>query len=107
MLASIAALMLRAAVPAFPPPTALPPDENLKYATGIVQSVAADGRSMVLATQAGALNVNIEQVLAYGPAGASAPMKTELIRQGEQVRVYYYVDDGAKAREVDLAAPLP
>jgi hypothetical protein len=104
MLAAVLALALAAppAKPPYPPPRAAPVTDKLKCDTGVVLAVSPEKRQFQATTAAGVVTYragNDVQVLdrAGKPAGAIARLEA-----GAKVRVYYLVDDGARALEVDL-----
>jgi hypothetical protein len=104
-LAALAALALSApsdAKPPFPPPRATAVTEKTKCDTGTVAAAELAKSKLQVSTPAGLVTYR---------AGAEAqvfdkdgkPLGTiARLAVGQKVRVYYVVDDGAKASEVDV-----
>lgn len=101
--AALAALALTAeAVPAFPPPRLVVVTERTRCDTGSVLATDAQRGLLRVTTPAGVVTYKAGPELQVfekdgKPAGGLARLQP-----GEKVRVYYVVDDGAKAGEVDL-----
>ena len=105
MLAAAALALAFAAQPAkvvFWPPRAVPVTEKLKCDYGTVLTVSAEKRQFQSTTPAGVVTYQAgNDVQVFDRAGKPAGAISRL-RPGEKVRVYYLVDDGARAVEVDL-----
>ncbi|HEY7725529.1 MAG TPA: hypothetical protein VH880_09350 [Anaeromyxobacteraceae bacterium] len=105
MLAAAALALALAAPPEKPPylpPRVAPATDKLKCDAGTVLTVSAEKHQFQSTTPAGVVTYrasNDVQVFdrAGKPAGAIARL-----RAGDKVRVYYLVEDGARALEVDL-----
>jgi hypothetical protein len=91
----------------FPPPRALPVTDRTKCDWGPVSSVSAAGTELVIATPAGPVTYRAgPEVQVYGADGKVLGAVT-VLKPGQNVRVYYVVENGAKAQEVDLQTPTP
>jgi hypothetical protein len=103
LLAAALALSLSAAPAApFPPPRAAPPGERLKCDTGSVLAVSAEKGQLQVATTAGVVTYRAgNEVQVFDRAGVPAGAVSRL-EPGQKVRVYYVVEDGARALEVDV-----
>jgi hypothetical protein len=101
MNAAAAALLILTALP-FPPPKVVQATDQTKCDWGTVTSVDAKGTKLIVATAAGPVtfqtNPSVQVIGADGkPRGDVTSLK-----QGEHVRVYYVVDNGAKPSEIDV-----
>lgn len=100
-----AALSLALAAPPaqpFPPPRAAAATERTKCDAGAVLAVSAEKGTLQVSTPAGVVTYRAgPDVPVFDregrPAGAAAGLAP-----GQKVRVYYVVEDGARALEVDL-----
>jgi hypothetical protein len=85
--------------PANPTPQVVAPEplpmtpENLKSTAGTVASLGADGARMTVWAPAGAVVFQTNRAMTTG------------LSVGQQVRVWYFVHDGAQADHVDVLAP--
>lgn len=108
MLASahLLALVLAAGSP-YPPPHGFTPDEKTKCDMGKVRAADARKPELRVETPAGVVTYQVRDVRVVGKDGA--PLSgLDALKPGDDVRVYYVVQDGAVVREVDLAdAPAP
>ena len=102
--AALAALALaaEAAPPPFPPPRLLVVTDRTKCDMGAVLAADVQRGLLRVTTTAGVVTYKAGPELQVfekdgKPAGGLARLQP-----GEKVRVYYVVDDGAKAGEVDL-----
>ncbi|MHB8877865.1 MAG: hypothetical protein ACYC8T_29580 [Myxococcaceae bacterium] len=97
----LALLLLAAPVLPFPAPKAVQVTDELKYATGTILTVAADGASIVVTTPAGPATFLTEGVQVIAKDGAAAGGGSAL-QAGQAVRIYFILSDGPKAREIDF-----
>lgn len=99
-----AALLLAAvlAAPPFPPPRVAQASPALKCDRGTVTQVDAARGELRVATTAGTVTYRIgPDVQAFDREGKPAGAATGLVA-GARVRVYYVVEDGARAQELAL-----
>jgi hypothetical protein len=97
-------LLALAALP-FPPPKALAVTDRTKCDWGPVSSVSANGTELVITTPAGPVTYKTGvDVKVYGADGKPLGAVT-VLKPGQNVRVYYVVENGAKAQEVDMQGP--
>jgi len=102
MNAVLAAVALTLSALPFPAPRAIAVTDRTKCDWGPVTSVAANGAELVISTPAGPVTYKIApDVKVYGPEGKPVGSVVTL-RPGQSVRVYYVVDNGARAQEIDL-----
>ena len=101
-----AASSVSAAFPA-PDPVTIPVDANLKFASGTVESVDEAHHLLVVKCPPGSVTFHIERVAVIGPD--RRPRTLADVRPGAKVDVWYHVEDGAIAAEIELtgAAPPP
>ncbi len=101
--AALAALALTAeAVPPFPPPRLLVVTDRTKCDTGTVLAADAQRGVLRVTTPAGVITYRVgPEVQVFEKDGKPAGGIARL-QPNEKVRVYYVVDDGARAGEVDL-----
>lgn len=100
MLAQTAALLL-AALP-FPAPRMLQVTERTKYDPGTVQSVDAVKGEVKVLCAAGVVTFKAgADTQVFDKAGQPVGSASKLAA-GQKVGVYYVVDGGAKAQEIDL-----
>lgn len=107
---SLASALLLAASPAFPTypapdPVTIPVDANLKFDSGTLESVDEAQHLMVVKSGAGLVTFHIDRVSVIGPD--HRPRTLSSISVGQQVYVWYHVDNGAIAAEIDLPSPPP
>jgi hypothetical protein len=89
----------------FPPPRALAVTDRTKCDWGPVSSVS--GTELVITTPAGLVTYKAgPEVQVYGADGKVLGAVT-VLKPGQSVRVYYVVESGAKAQEVDVQPPTP
>ncbi|HZZ86083.1 MAG TPA: hypothetical protein VFE30_16250 [Anaeromyxobacteraceae bacterium] len=99
--AHLLALALGAGSP-FPPPHGFTPTEKTRCDMGKVRSVDAVKPELKVDTPAGVVTYQVRAVKVVGKDGA--PLAgLDALKPGDDVRVYYVVDNGAIASEVDLA----
>ena len=97
-------LLMLTALP-FPPPKALAVTDRTKCDWGPVSSVSANGTELVITTPAGPVSYKTgPEVQVYGADGKVLGAVT-VLKPGQSVRVYYVVENGAKAQEVDVQGP--
>jgi hypothetical protein len=101
--AALAALALTAeVVPAFPPPRLAVVTERTKCDTGTVLAADAQRGLLRVTTPAGVVTYKAgPEVQVFEKDGKPAGGLARL-QPNEKVRVYYALDDGARAAEVDL-----
>jgi hypothetical protein len=96
--AALSALLLSAAP--FPAPRLAPVTERTKSDAGVVVSVDAAKGEVVLKAAAGLLTVKAgAEVQVFDAAGKPAGAPTSLT-PGQKVRVWYVVENGARAVEI-------
>lgn len=88
--------------PAFPPPKFVAPTPDLKCDWGPIASIKTDASEMIVGTEAGPLTVVIEPEVKLADAEGKPIRSATALRLGQKVRVYYVVETGAKAREIDV-----
>ena len=99
----VAALLLCAPVfGAYPAadPVTIPVDANLKFASGTVESIDEARHLLVVKCPVGSVTFHIERLAIVGPD--RRPRVLADVRPGQKVDVWYHVDDGAIALELDL-----
>jgi len=100
------ALVLAAGALPFPAPKLIPVSDALRSDAGKVVLVDASKLQMTMSAPAGLITFKISDAQLVGLDGRPAGSVTAL-RVGQNVRVYYVVDNGAIAKEIDLEAPKP
>ncbi len=92
---------------AFPPPKLVPVTADMKCDWGQVTALRSEASELVLSTDAGPFVLSIGRgVKVAGPDGKALASVKDL-RAGQKVRAYYVVDQGAKAREIDVLPSEP
>ena len=97
----VAAALVLNALP-FPPPKVITVTDKTKCDWGPIASVSAAGTEVVVTTPAGLVTYKVSpETQIIGPDGK--PMGgVSVLRAGQTIRVYYLVDNGAKAQEIDV-----
>ena len=96
------AVALLAPTPPFPAPKLIGVTPETKCDWGPITEINPDLTQLVVKTDAGPLEVKlIPTVRVAGPDGKPLPSPAAL-RSGQNVRVYYLVNAGAKAQEIDV-----
>lgn len=85
----------------FPAPKSVAATEDLKYSTGTIATVAPGGATIVVNTPAGPVTFQCEAVQVIGKEGNALGGAASL-QVGMAIRIYFFVADGAKAREIDV-----
>lgn len=96
-----AVIALLAASP-FPAPKLAQVTEKTKCDWGPIASISADGNTMVLTTPAGPVTYQVGLGVQVFAADGKPMGTVTSLRSGQGVRVYYVIDNGAKAIEIDL-----
>ena len=106
MMSSVLLLGLLFAVPAkfpAPDPVSIPIDANLKFASGTVEWFDDAHHVMVVKCPAGPVTFHIDRLAIMGPD--RKPRTLADVRSGMKVQVWYHIDRGANAAELELLAP--
>jgi len=104
MLAAAALALSLSAAPGlpFPAPRAAPVTEKTKCDTGTVLAVSGEKGNLQVSTPAGVATYRAGgDVQVFDREGRPAGAVSRLV-PGQKVRVYYVVEDGARALEVDV-----
>lgn len=97
-----AAVALLAPTSPFPPPKLTSQTPEMRCDWGAVGELKVDRAQLVVRTDAGPLTLQVGPgVKVAGPDGKALASVAEL-RGGQNVRVYYVVEAGAKALEIDV-----
>src|ERR1700684_1835688 len=87
---------------AYPAPVHITPTDQTRCDWGTVSQVNAAESKLILSTSIGMITFLADpNGLVYGTDGAQAGTVAGL-KNGQNVRVYFVVDNGAKVSEVDL-----
>jgi hypothetical protein len=98
MHALLAALLLAASP--FPPPRLAPVTDRLKYDPGVVVSVDATTWELRISTAAGLVSFKAgADVQVFDASGQPTGSPRRLVT-GQKVRIWYVVEDGARAVEI-------
>jgi hypothetical protein len=105
LLRGLAAAAILGAAPAStaypaPDPVTIPVDANLKFASGTVESIDEARHLLVVKCPAGLVTFHVDRLAVIGPD--RKPRAPGDVRPGQKVDVWYHVDDGAIALELDL-----
>ncbi len=95
------ALAASPVVAPFPAPKVAQISDDLKYASGVIAAVAPGGVSVVVNTPAGPVTFITDKVQVIGKEGGALGGSASL-QVGQMIRIYFFVADGARAREIDL-----
>lgn len=97
-----AAAILLAPTPPFPAPklTGVTPDTKCDW--GPITEVKTDRPELTMRTDAGPFEVKLGPGVKVAGADGKPLGSTRELRAGQSVRVYYVVDQGAKALEIDV-----
>ena len=101
-------LLLAAAVAAlaptlpFPAPKLIGVAPELKCDWGPITEIKTDRTELVMKTDAGPFEVKLGSTVRVAGADGKALGSVIELRQGQSVRVYYLIDKGAKALEIDV-----
>ena len=83
-----------------PDPVTIPVDANLKFASGTVESIDEARHLLVMKCPAGLVTFHIDRLAIIGPDRRPRPLGD--VRLGQKISVWYHVDDGAIALELDF-----
>jgi hypothetical protein len=97
-----AAVALLAPTPPFPPPKLTGQTPEMKCDWGAVGELNADRAELSIKTDAGPLTLQLGPNVKVAGADGKPLGSVRELRSGQNVRVYYVVDNGAKAKEIDL-----
>lgn len=97
-----AAVALLAPTPPFPAPKLIGISPELKCDWGPLTEIKNDRTEIVVRTDAGPFEVKLGPTVRVAGADGKALGTVLELHQGQGVRVYYLVDKGAKALEIDV-----
>ena len=93
---------LAAFMPPFPAPKLIGVTAETKCDWGPVTEVKSDRTLLVVRTEAGPFEVKLLSGLKVAAAADGRQLSAPELRAGQNVRVYYVVDHGARALEIDV-----
>jgi hypothetical protein len=100
-----AAVLLAAIIPPYPLPKLIQPTDDLKCDWGTIESMQPATTQLILRAEAGPVTIDLAPgVRVAGPDGKELG-ETSALRAGQNIRVYYIVAHGAKAKEIDILSP--
>ena len=85
----------------FPAPKLIQATDALRSDVGTIASVDTVKMEVKMNAPAGQITYKVAEVQVVGPDGKPAGSATAL-KAGQNVRVYYVVDNGAIAKEIDI-----
>ena len=97
----LALLILAAGNLPFPAPKLIPATDALRSDVGTVASIDTVKLEMKMNAPAGQITYKVGETQVVGSDGKAIGTATSL-RVGQNVRVYYVVDNGAIAKEIDV-----
>jgi len=97
-----AAVALLAPTPPFPPPKLTGQTPEMKCDWGAVGELDVERAQLTVRTDAGPLTLQIAPGVKVAGADGKPLGSVRDLRSGQNVRVYYVVESGAKAKEIDL-----
>ncbi len=83
----------------------LPLDPAMKFASGKVDAIDLSRHLMIVATAAGPVTFHTEQAAVIGLERTAVNLRA--INVGHTVEIWYLVQDGAIAKEINLVLPAP
>jgi hypothetical protein len=104
LLRNLALLLVAAGNLPFPAPKVIPVTDSLRCDAGKVVQIDAAKLEMTMSAVAGNITFKAAEAQVVGPDGRALGSVTA-VRVGQGVRVYYVVDNGAIAKEIDVEAP--
>jgi hypothetical protein len=102
LLAAATAIALLAPTPPFPAPKLVGVTPETKCDWGPITEINADRSQLVMKTDAGPFEVKLSGAVKLVGADGKPLGSAGDLRAGQNVRVYYLVNAGAKAQEIDV-----
>jgi hypothetical protein len=102
LLALAAAVALLAPQPPFPAPKIVGVTAETKCDWGPITEIKADRSELVMRTDAGPFELKLGSGVKVASADGKPLASALELRSGQNVRVYYVVDHGARAMEIDV-----
>lgn len=102
LLLAAAAVALLAPVPPFPAPRLIGASPETRCDWGPISEMKASPPQLLLRTDAGPLTVELGPAVKVAGADGRPLASPAELRAGQSVRVYYVVDRGARAQEIDV-----
>ncbi len=102
LLALAAAVALLAPSPPFPAPKLVGVTPETKCDWGPITEIKPDHSELTMRTDAGPFELKLGPGVKVASADGKALASTGELRTGQNVRVYYVVDHGARAMEIDV-----
>jgi hypothetical protein len=99
-----AAVALLAPTPPFPAPRLGGATADTRCDWGPIASTKTDGAELVVRTEAGPLTLRVGPGVKVADADGKPLGSVADLHAGQNVRVYYLVNDGARAQEIDVIA---
>lgn len=99
-LAAATAVALLAPTPPFPAPKLIGVTPDTKCDWGPITAMAPD--QLVMKTDAGPFEVKLGAAVKVAGADGKPIGSAKELRAGQNIRVYYLVNGGAKAQEIDV-----
>jgi hypothetical protein len=97
----VATALLAAGSLPFPAPKLIPVTDALRSDAGVIRALDLGAMELKMGAAAGEITFRISTAQVAGPDGRALGGPANL-RVGQQVRVYYLVDNGAIAKEIDV-----
>jgi hypothetical protein len=97
----LAAALLTAGNLPFPAPKLIPATDALRSDSGVIRTLDLAAMEMKMAASAGEITFKVSAAQVAGPDGRALGGPATL-RVGQAIRVYYVVDNGAIAKEIDV-----
>jgi hypothetical protein len=101
LLAAAAVALLAPTLP-FPAPKLIAVSPELKCDWGPISEINTERTQLVMKTDAGPFEVKLGSTVRVAGADGKALGSVLELRSGQSARVYYLVDKGAKALEIDV-----
>ena|ERR1700679_2903362 len=96
------AVALLAPTPPFPAPKLVGVTPDTKCDWGPITEINPDATQLVMKTDAGPLEVKLTPAVKVAGADGKPLGPPSTLRAGQNIRVYYLVNAGAKAQEIDV-----
>jgi hypothetical protein len=97
-----AAVALLAPLPPFPAPRLIGATPDTRCDWGPISELKAQPAQLVIRTDAGPLTLDLGAGVKVAGADGRPLASAAELRAGQNVRVYYVVDNGARAQEIDV-----
>jgi hypothetical protein len=97
-----AAVALLAPLPAYPAPKLIGATPDTRCDWGPISEVKATPAQLLMRTDAGPLTVLLDPSVKVAGADGRPLASAAELRAGQNVRVYYVVNNGARAQEIDV-----